>query len=411
MTFICLGGQGKTEAVMSIATRLDMANYPAITVLTQQDLEAYFRKLHPLRPLPSSLKLIRFYIEQEQPVNVFADEIPMERSICRRVLTLWNWVIFAKYLFPLGLGISVATLLLHTLLATSVIGTIFALYNEDSLPILMTLIAILASWFLLGMVTSPFSLASTTSLLTKLPTHLPSPSGHIWLALHSLPLTDNVDEAYSVLSNKELDEWRRSLMSTYSVPCLKINLRNRHEVAKVKVKGSSALNFDERAQTLPAASPSPYLPTRSSISRQRPLMIKLQNEAHLQNALRKAYASMGNPQTLVVLLDNNFDEVGALLVKEGIDVVKYRLPSDKSKCEAFLRNPHGALITMPVLFSGMEAANVIWVRGDDMDMQRSNILRANDKLCVINTKTRCAEKPDAIFDVEILTSSENQFTV
>ena len=208
MTFICLGGRGKTEAVMSIATRLDMANYPAITVLTQQDLEAYFRKLHPLRPLPSYLKLIRFYIEKEQPVNVFADEIPMERSICRRVLTLWNWVIFAKYLFPLGLGISVATLLLHTLLATSVIGTIFALYNEDSLPILMTLIAILASWFLLGMVTSPFSLASTTSLLTKLPTQLPSPSGHIWLALHSLPLTDNVDEAYSVLSNKELDEWR-----------------------------------------------------------------------------------------------------------------------------------------------------------------------------------------------------------
>ena len=132
VTFICLGGRGKTEAVMSIATRLDMANYPAITVLTQQDLEAYFRKLHPLRPLPSSLKLIRFYIEQEQPVNVFADEIPMERSICRRVLTLWNWVFFAKYLFPLGLGISVATLLLHTLLATSVIGTIFALYNTNS---------------------------------------------------------------------------------------------------------------------------------------------------------------------------------------------------------------------------------------------------------------------------------------
>ena len=56
------------------------------------------------------------------------------------------------------------------------------------------------------------------------------------------------------------------------------------------------------------------------------------------------------------------------------------------KCKTFFENQVGALITTPDLFSGMEAANVIWVTdGDDGDLRRSNKLRAIEKLCVIDT--------------------------
>ena len=66
----------------------------------------------------------------------------------------------------------------------------------------------------------------------------------------------------------------------------------------------------------------------------------------------------------------------------------YTLPKDFKDCENFLKNPVGALITTPQLFSGMEAANVIWVKeGVTFALQRSNKLRAIHKLCVIDTNS------------------------
>ena len=71
VTFIFLGGSGKTEAVMSIANKLDFD--PTITVLSQQDLE----EMHPWRPwTPSPLSLLKFFIEKEKPQHVMVDEHP-----------------------------------------------------------------------------------------------------------------------------------------------------------------------------------------------------------------------------------------------------------------------------------------------------------------------------------------------
>ena len=44
LTFIFMGGCGKTEAVMNIANKIDFENYPTITVLSQQDLEVKYRE-------------------------------------------------------------------------------------------------------------------------------------------------------------------------------------------------------------------------------------------------------------------------------------------------------------------------------------------------------------------------------
>ena len=68
VTFIFMGGTGKTEAVMNIANHLDFAKYPSITVLSQQDLKEKYRQVNPWRPwVPSPLSLVKFYIEKEKP--------------------------------------------------------------------------------------------------------------------------------------------------------------------------------------------------------------------------------------------------------------------------------------------------------------------------------------------------------
>ena len=68
VTYIFMGGSGKTEAVMSIANKIDFANNPNITVLSKQDLEEKYREEHPRWPsVPSPLSLIKFYIEKEKP--------------------------------------------------------------------------------------------------------------------------------------------------------------------------------------------------------------------------------------------------------------------------------------------------------------------------------------------------------
>ena len=74
------------------------------------------------------------------------------------------------------------------------------------------------------------------------------------------------------------------------------------------------------------------------------------------------------------------------LAQEGLTVVTYSQPKELTRCKKFLENPDdGALITTPQLFSGMEAANVIWVRDPNKKkLDRSSTLRAIHKLCIID---------------------------
>ena len=89
VTFIFMGGNGKTEAVMSIANKLDFAKYHQnITILSQQDLEEQYRQVHPRQKVPSPLSLVKFHIEMEKPQHLMVDEVPLERSTRRQLLTL-----------------------------------------------------------------------------------------------------------------------------------------------------------------------------------------------------------------------------------------------------------------------------------------------------------------------------------
>ena len=79
VTYIFMGGSGKTEAVMSIANKIDFAYNPNITVLSQQDVEEKYRKEHPWWPsVPSPLSLLKFYIEKEKPGHLMVDEVHLK---------------------------------------------------------------------------------------------------------------------------------------------------------------------------------------------------------------------------------------------------------------------------------------------------------------------------------------------
>ena len=85
---------------MSIANKLDFAKYPAITVLSQQDLEEKYKKEHPWHPwIPSPLSLLKFYIEKEKPQHVMVDEVPFDKSTWKQLLTLQNWIIAKLVLY------------------------------------------------------------------------------------------------------------------------------------------------------------------------------------------------------------------------------------------------------------------------------------------------------------------------
>ena len=58
VTYIFLGGTRDMKAVMAVATKLQMAQHPTITVLSLPDLVTYYRshtRLASLRPTPSPL--------------------------------------------------------------------------------------------------------------------------------------------------------------------------------------------------------------------------------------------------------------------------------------------------------------------------------------------------------------------
>ena len=79
VTYIFMGGSGKTEAVMSIANKLNFDQYTNITVLSHQDLKEKYRQENYWRPwTPSPLSLLKFYIEREKPKHVMVDEVPLE---------------------------------------------------------------------------------------------------------------------------------------------------------------------------------------------------------------------------------------------------------------------------------------------------------------------------------------------
>ena len=87
VTYIFLGGNERTEAVMSLATKMQMSRHSRITVLSQQDLELRFKQCHPWRPLPSPLSLVKLYIEEENPNNLVVDEVPLETTWWRELVT------------------------------------------------------------------------------------------------------------------------------------------------------------------------------------------------------------------------------------------------------------------------------------------------------------------------------------
>jgi len=168
---------------------------------------------------------------------------------------------------------------------------------------------------------------------------------------------------------------------------VKHNLRNSHEVASVR--GSFTPNFpqSEALPTAPAPRPLPTLPPTPVCL---PIHLPLYSNSQIGDAIKQAYKSLESPTTLVLLLDdlNQQDVVKTSLAQSGLSVVTYTKPEERTDCEKFLKNPVGALVTTAELFSGMEAANVIWVRDSTKTvLHRSNQLRAIHKLCFIDAES------------------------
>ena len=235
----------------------------------------------------------------------------------------------------------------------------------------------------------------TSSLLKTLPALLPSTSSFIWLALHSSPLTDFTK---GNLPKDELDNWRSSLTPTFAIPTLKHNLRNCNEVAIVKGIDAGTTLSSGQSTALPTAPAPRPLPTLPPTPVCLPLFLPLHSASQLGGAVKHAFTSFESPATLVFLLDviKLHDIVKTSLVQEGLSVVTYTLPKDFKDCENFLKNPVGALITTPQLFSGMEAANVIWVKDPGKNkLPQSNTLRAIHKLCIIDTGSSFGRMTDA----------------
>ena len=144
------------------------------------------------------------------------------------------------------------------------------------------------------------------------------------------------------------------------------------------------------AATMPTlhAPPPRAPPSLSSTSSFPPIYLPVYSTSQTMEALKHAYDEIERPTTLVLLLNDKdqFLKAKDTLTQEGLSVVAYNNPDDAQNCKTFFENQIGALITTPDLFSGMEAANVIWVpSGKASQLTRSNNLRAIEKLCVIDS--------------------------
>ena len=422
---------------MSLATKAQMSKYPNITVLSQQELQQRFREANPWRPLPSPLSLVKLYIETEKPSNIMVDEVPLETTWWRELVTLamrtvlslgiqkstafaviffipvslislipfkfsyqsfliWAFVwTIALFLPWLRLGAAVPQQAVFLASSVCIVLLIFSLFYLVSVVpgawLFMILLVLLGAWLVAGILASQrFNLSKTSNIILSLPSLLP-PESNLWMALHSAPLTDNIKGLLKNVKREEVEDMRTLLSAKFCCPSLRHNLRNSYTVATTGIKIWSGMTSGSKA--LPCATPPPAPPFLTDGAKFKPLLIPLSSVNQLGDAVAHAYIRLDKPAAFIILLDkmNLKRSVEAGLTKIGIPVVTYSRPEEKGSCEAFLSNPTGALVTNGTLFSGMESSCIIWVTGDNSVMVNSNKQRAIEKICVINTDMKdCA---------------------
>lgn len=431
---------------MSLANKQEMSELSTITTLSIQDLVTFYNNFHKWLPIPSPLNLLKFYIDKKKPSHVFVDEAPLETSwckylarlplfwvynlsnrallatlclistsliafVCRKpteaILLPWSpFLLPGIALMPLGSSTSESTsnVALRHFISISVLALTFcswleAIFGTWSLRPYIKMLPCL--WYLCGFRMCPFSLPKTASLLLSFPPMMSSSSSTIWLALHSVPLIDTMRGVDKSVTGEEVGVFRRMLahsedasLAFLSLP-LYHNLRNSHTVANTQSR--PGYDWGQHTKVLPIASPPP--PPRPCLPPPRgeppprnnsPILIPVASKSNLAAAVAHAWECLGCPATLVTLLDNVnlLETVEDGFSQKNLSITSYFFEEDQTKCETFLENPSGVLITSGRLFSGMEAATVIWVTGSNREMDRSNKLRAVERLCIIDTDTR-----------------------
>ena len=436
---------------MSLATKLQMSTHPSVTTLSVQDLGKFYKTFCPWRFLPSPLTLLKFYIEKKKPSHVLVDEAPLETSwekylaklplqvvynlnnqallallllmiLCHMaviqqkpfedVLSLWvSTFLPVIMIFPwlgsstsggscnvvLRLFISLLTVTLPFCNGLEIIYMVFMVFRDWSLsswslrPFLMLLPCL---WYLRGFQICPFSLPQTASFLLSLPPLLSSSSSTLWVALHSVPLIDTMRGVDKSVTVEEVKEFRESLAQpkrfshTFVCSSLRHNLRNSDVVAKTESK--PGYDWGQHTKVLPTASPPKPPSSLPPAEELDPLLLPLASKLDLAAAIAHAWECLGSPATLVTLLDNvnSLEAIKDGFAQKNLAVTTYFFSEDQPSCEAFLQNPSGVLVTSGRLFSGMEAATIIWVTGSNREMDRSNKLRAIARLCIIDTDVR-----------------------
>ena len=473
MTYVFLGGSMAMEPVMVVATRLQMAQHPTITVLSLPELFTYYSnnaRLASLRPTPSPLTLLRFYLAKKAPSHVFVDEAPLETqwdifrqqtaaalkylplpptvmaivlyaAIVPAAISVIFLVYFAVFFSPWCLLLPLLSLLcpfllrftsrqsslLPLLLALSLVSqaaTGLALlhtpwllfpapgFRQSSLlPLLLALSlasqaatalaqlhtpwllfpasSFVLFWSFLGWFLHPYSLSSTSSILSSLPSLLPS-SATLWIAIHSTPLADTTG-TFRHISHNNLDKWRRSLAPTFTCPSLRCNLRNTLEVYRVQEMSAPGDSYTTGSTALRRVSDPPQAAPSLCPSSTEQLLLPLASPSELQAAMVHLLPSLPTP--LVVLLQEpaHHRQVEAAFLQRNIPAVTFLLPSHLDACKAFLSRPQGALITTGAFFSGMEARTIVLVKGRrrlGREMERSDRLRAIEQVVMVHTDPR-----------------------
>ena len=378
---------------MSIANKIDFANYPTITVLSQQDLEEMYRERYAwYTKAPSPLSLLELYIEEEKPQHLIVDEVPFEKVPALKLLLLLGDSIYAVLTSSFGHSDMIGFLYPDICVVVCFLSCVSNMQFDDVLGLSMTITSFLIfSWFNSNLFIEPISLNEAGTILKRLvsPSSLSSPC--LWLALHSSPLTDNAVSSITkrAFLREELVNWKSSLMPPFTVPTLKHNLRNSPEVARARgLDYGTSFFCSSSFKALPTAPCPRPLPTMPPTPVFLPIYLPLHSSSRLREALNHAFTCLESPNSVVVLLDDvgYSDEVIKSFIDKRISTVTYTKYGETKNCKNFLKNPAGVFITTPQLFSGMEAANIIWVRVSHKSLlQRSNTMRAIHKLCVIDT--------------------------
>ena len=423
------------EPVMAVATRLQMAQYPKFTTLSLHDLVNYYSshtRLPYLRPAPSPLTLLRFFLSKEKAGHVFIDEAPFETQWA---FMRWPATVFLAYLpestavvflllsaalFTIIICLAVlATFLSHGYLllfilffspvllccismrATSLTCLVAALCTANLLvitysptPFAACFGILIPLWPPVGFLLLPFSLSSTNSLLLSLSDLLP-PSTILWVALHSAPLTDTL-MTFGMISSRALEDWRRSLTSTFTCPFLHFNLRNAPQVFKVLFVNLASWGVrqvvSDRSKALSIAGPPPPSPSIPTSPPNSPLILPLSSPSKLRAAMAHLLTVLlPTPlvdHPVVVLMDDPayHRQVEDALTQGNIPVATYLSPSHLDSCKTILSNPQGVFLTTGALYSGMEAITTVVVRERGLlrEMKRSHQLRAIERIAFID---------------------------